>query len=83
MRLLPKTHINATVYPRGYLTRRDKYLPLGVNLMHVNRALASVKYLSLVIGKWSLNVRPGQLELEHLQFDNIAPVKACLSTKKC
>ena len=43
--LLPKTHINATVCPRGYLTRWGKYLPLGVNiplgvnLMHINRVL--------------------------------------------
>ena len=42
--LLPITHINEPVYPRGYLTRRGKYLPLGVNipqevtLMHVKGA---------------------------------------------
>ena len=36
--LLSISHINATVYPRGYFTRRGKYLPLGVNLMHINGA---------------------------------------------
>ena len=42
---LSVSHIHATVYLRGYFTRRGKYLllgvniPLGLNLMHLKGAL--------------------------------------------
>ena len=49
--LLSRSHINATVYPRGYFSRRGKYLPLGVNLMHINGAIVICSYHVCVVVK--------------------------------